>query len=110
MKKQYNIEQEFERIKDAYRVPEAYFEQITVPKTQPAKRININRIKTYLVAAMILILVTLSYKVLYWQQNKTQITEKTATEITKNDKIFDDLSDDEIIEYLTDQDITELNL
>jgi len=110
MKTQNNIEEQFEKIKDAYRVPEAYFEQINIPKQKRTKFVNLRGIKTYLTAAMILLLVTLGYQVWNWQQNNSQLPKKTGTELSKNDKIFDDLSDEEIIDYLSKEDITDLIL
>jgi len=110
MKIQNNIEEEFEKMKDAYRVPKTYFEQIDIPKQKHTKFVNLRGVKTYVAAAMILLLVTLGYQVWNWQQNKPQLPKKPATEISNNDKIFDDLSDDEIIDYLSDKDITDLIL
>ena len=110
MKTQNNIEEQFEKIKDAYRVPDGYFEQISIPKQKRTKFVNLRGIKTYVAAAMILLLVTLGYQVWNWQQNKPQLPQKPEMRISKNDKIFDDLSDDEIIDYLSGEDITDLIL
>lgn len=110
MKPTDNIEKSFEKLKASYRVPEGYFDQIRVPKQQPAKLIKMYRIKKYLVAAVLLLLVTLGYKVWHWQQNSRQLPQKQATELTNNQKIFDDLSDDEIIDYLSDEDIIDQSL
>jgi len=110
MKTQNNIEEQFEKIKDAYRVPEAYFNQIQVPKQPRTKLLSMRSVKKYLVAAVLLLLVSLGYKVWHWQQNNTQLPQKPRTEISNNDKMLDDLSDDEIIDYLSDEDITDLIL
>ena len=110
MKTQNNIEKQFEKLKDAYRVPEGYFEHIQVPKQPRTKLLSMRSIKKFLVAAVLLLLVSLGYKVWHWQQDNTQLPKKPSTEISNNDVMLDDLSDDDIIDYLSDEDITDLIL
>lgn len=106
-----NIEQELTALKQHYKVPESYFENLSVKKTQPVKKTALFGIKKlWLVAAILILLIGLGYKVFNWSHQKTVNTMLSTDQITQNDDLFSDLSDEEIIDYLADEDLFDQDL
>jgi hypothetical protein len=111
MKKTDNISSKLEQIKSNYKVPEGYFEQLQFSRNnlvkQKKKIIVFN--KKWMVAASIILLVSLGYKILNWQQQKlVQDISHTinVTSVTKETKInLSDISEEEIIEYFLENNI-----
>jgi hypothetical protein len=108
MKTNKDIEKQFDNLKSHYQVPDSYFENFKLDAPIPAKHIFIlKRTNKWLIAATLLLLVSLGYQIIKWQQHKDVKTlpAMTNSQISKEMDLFSDLSDDEIINYLSDQDI-----
>ncbi len=109
MKTKNNIEAQFKKLKQAYKVPDNYFDNFTPVKPKPNKRINIRLHKrTWAIAAGMLLIVSLGYKILHWQHAEKGIPNIPQNQINRSQQdLFKDISDDEIIDYLTDENISE---
>ena len=107
MKTKNNIEAEFKKLKQAYKVPDNYFENFEPPKPKALKIMNLHAYKrTLAIAAGLLLIVSLGYKVLHWQHTQ-QLPKIPQSQLNNNQQdLFKDISDDEIIDYLTDENIT----
>ena len=111
MKQYDNIEQELSTLKKHYKVPANYFENLTVNKVQPVnKRVFLNVKKLWLVAAMMILSISLGYKVFNWSHQKTVKMLQSHDQITQNNDLFSDLTDEEIIDYLADEDLFDQDL
>lgn len=103
-----NIEQQLSELKKHYKVPENYFENLHVETDKLNKKRHLSfSIKAWLVAASVILLVSLGYNTF----NRTQKPAKTPVivpkQIAQNDNLFDDLTDDEIIDYLVDENLVD---
>lgn len=111
MKQYDNIEQELSALKKHYKVPADYFDNLSVKKILPVKKRTILSVKKiWLAAAILILLISLGYKVFNWSHRKTVKTLLSPDQITQNDDIFSDLSDEEIIDYLADEDLFDQDL
>ncbi len=111
MKQYDNIEQELSALKKHYKVPADYFEDLSVKNEQLVKKrtlLSANRL--WLVAAVLILLLSLGYKVFNWSHQKTVKTIQSSDLVTQNNDLFSDLSDEEIIDYLADEDLFDQDL
>ncbi len=96
-----DIEKQLKQLKSHYQVPDGYFENFEVPKTRHFK------IKSsWMIAAGLLLLISLGYELWHWQQADRKIPQNNIinTQVTQNNDLFKDLNEDEIIDYLSDED------
>jgi hypothetical protein len=108
MKAQNDIEKQFNNLKSHYQVPDNYFDNFKFESPKSTKHISIvKRVNTWLVAATILLIVSLGFQIVKWQQRKHVTTSPNITnsQMSSEKDLFTDLTDDEIINYLSDQDI-----
>ena len=106
-----NIEHELSALKQHYKVPSDYFENLPVKKIQPAnKRTLLNTKKLWLAAAILVLLISLGYKIFNLSHQKAVNTILSTDQVTQNDDLFSDLSDEEIIDYLADEDLFDQDL
>ncbi len=111
MKRSENIENQLSDLKKHYKVPDAYFENLNVPKPKslvlkPAFKLK----KTLLFAAALLLLVSLGYKVFNWRHKNIMKQNIPQNQVSQTDQLFDDLTDDEIIDYLSGEDLWDQDL
>ena len=101
-----NIEQQFSELKKHYKVPDNFFEnfQVDTGKLNKRRQLGFSK-KVWLVAAIIILLVSLGYKVFNWTQKSTKNQISAPKQIAQNDDLFNDLTDDEIIDYLVDENV-----
>jgi hypothetical protein len=107
MKKTDNISSKLKQLKNNYKVPEGYFEQLHFSDNSLAKQQNkiiVFRNK-WMIAASLILLVSLGYKIMKWQQQKT-IQDINETSYAMDMEIdLSDISEDEIIEYFVENNI-----
>jgi len=107
MKQKIDIEKELQNWKKRYKVPDNYFNEIKIPEIQERKIMRLpGSVKTWLIAAAVLLLISFSYKLLNWQQQDKFYQSNDKSPVTQADDLFDDLTEDEIIDYLIDEDVT----
>jgi hypothetical protein len=110
MKNNKDIEKQLTRLKKHYQVPENYFENLKFEPQTKKSQFKIHSFsKKWMIAAGLLVLISLGYRVFLWQQNKntTQNIIPDQTEISSHQTDnLDDLTDDDIIEYLLDNDVS----
>ncbi len=104
MKTHDNIERQLSELKKHYKVPEHYFDNLKVDVNKLSKKqshIFYNK-RFWLAAAVLILMVTFGYKVFDWSQKPaTPVTP--PKQIAQNKDLFEDLTDDEIIDYLIDE-------
>ena len=112
MKTKHHIEDQFKKLKPSYKVPDGYFDNFKPAKAKPANIIRIKMDKRlWIVAASFLILVSIGYKIMHWQEKEQHILKIEQFQTNTNTQsLFDDLTDDEIIEYLTEENLSEQTL
>jgi hypothetical protein len=114
MKHQKDIEKQLTELKNSYQVPDGYFDNLQFRhQTQISGRQKIYLFsKKWMIAAGLLLFAGLGYRVFLWQQNRNlrqKIHPSGQMEIiTRHNQTDDfyDLTDDDIIEYLLDDDIS----
>ena len=104
MKNKENISTKIQHIKENYKVPEGYFENLSFKKENTKTKIIRFPQKLMLVAGILLILVV-GY-VLNTQKNTKDINNQSITNVVSGDDALNNLTDDDIIEYLLDNDIS----
>ena len=105
MKPNDNIEKQLSELKNHYKVPEDYFDNFKVDTSKLSNKRNLiifNK-KIWLAAAVLILLVALSYKIFNWSHQNTMTPVSTPKQVAQNKDMFNDLSDDEIIDYLIDE-------
>ncbi len=116
MKNKTDIEKYLEKMADAYQTPEGYFEHLHKTFDWQAKSENnrkIFKINTqWMVAAMFLLLISLGWFAKQQFVPKNSLSNDTIKRTNfpvVNQENFDDLSDDEIMDYLeNDTDMDEI--
>ncbi len=105
MKPDNNIEQQLSELKNHYKVPEHYFDNFQVKTNKLSKKQYhlASYKKIWLAAAVLILLVTLGYKIISWSQKTSMTQVATPKQVAQNKDIFNDLTDDEIIDYLIDE-------
>ena len=101
-----DIEQQLSELKKHYKVPDNYFENFQISpdnlnKTQPESFSK----KVWLVAALIILLVSLGYKVVKWTQKSSETPIPAPKQFAQSDDLFNDLTEEEIIDYLIDENV-----
>ena len=117
MKKQIDIENKLNQISSVYKVPENYFKDFetkTLIETKKTKTISIKKyIGKMMIAASVLLMISIGYyKYSSGVKSHAQALDtihKQLNTIVQNDN-FDDLTDDEIIEYLADENDLEFDM
>ncbi len=101
-----HIEQKLNNWRDTYKVPEGYFERFIVLQTKPVNQPLYKQKKNWAWAATLLLLVTLGFNIVFHTSHKTisSVNNNTDVQFVQTDYLFDDLTDEEIIDYLTDED------
>ena len=106
-----NIEHELSALKQHYKVPSDYFENLPVKTPKPVKKTALIGVKKlWLAAAILVLLISLGYKIFNLSHQKTVNTILSTDQVTQNDDLFSDLSDEEIIDYLADEDLFDQDL
>ena len=116
MKNKTDIEKYFEKMADAYHTPEGYFEHLGKNFDWQTKLENngkIFKINTrWMIAAVFLLLISLGWFAKHQFMPKNSLLNDTIKRTNMpmvNQENFDDLSDDEIIDYLeNDTDMDEI--
>ncbi len=109
--KQYDkIEKELSALKKHYKVPVDYFENLSVKKQPIKKHLLLIDKKLWLIAAMLILLIGFGYKIFNLSHSKTVNKMLSTNKVTQNDDLFSDLSDEEIIDYLADEDLFDQDL
>jgi len=118
MKKQIDIENKLHQLADNYKVPDQYFESLvakmTQKTTQKTKVVIIRKyITTMMVAASVLLLLSIGY--IQFHSNTNPVSNKldsinTRMETNLQNDDLSDLTDDEIIDYLADENDIDLEL
>ncbi len=110
MKTQNNIEKKLADLKESYKVPENYFEQLVKDNLRKEESAKIVPIKKYIskmmVAASILVLVSFSF-IQYTNMAKRSSNQPLDTinnqhQTTSSSDLLDGISDDDIVEYIID--------
>ncbi len=101
-----HMEQKLTNWRKDYKVPEGYFEQFIASQIKPVNQSFYKQKKNWAWAAMLLLLVTLGFNIIFDTSHKTisTINNSTENQFVQTDYLFDDLTDEEIIDYLTDED------
>jgi len=102
-----NIEKQLQNLKSHYKVPDNYWNDFKTPdfdtQTKPFKIFENRRI--WYVAASILLLVGLGYQMLHGLKSNKFNQNLPQSQISDTNHLFDDLTDEDIIDYLTDEEI-----
>jgi hypothetical protein len=121
MKKQTNIEEQFNRLQSTYQVPENYFEsfeaKMLAKTSETSKKTKVFSIKKNIAKMMIAASVMLMMSVGYYQY-KTIDTQQSSVLDTINkqeqnivqDDFLSNITDEEIIEYLADENDLEYDI
>jgi len=102
-----HIDKEFAKWKQNYKVPEGYFEQFVASQTKQVPVPFYKRKSNWAWAATLLLLITLGYNILHQNGKKPlqKIKGTSENQVVQMNQLFDDLTDDEIIEYFTEEDV-----
>jgi hypothetical protein len=121
MKKQTNIEKQLNRLKSGYKMPDNYFEsfetKMLAKTNEMSKKRKIFSIKNNLakmmIAASIMLMISVGYYQYQSNLNRNYLVFDTINKQKQTivqDDLFSDLTDEEIIEYLTDENDLEFDV
>jgi len=117
MSKKINIENKLDQMPSAYQVPDHYFDNFEAKIMVNTKETKIVSIKKYIgkmaIAASVLLMISLGYY--QYSSGVKSHTQALDTIHKQNNTIvqnagFDDLTDDEIIDYLANEDDLEFEV
>ena len=117
MKNNQDIENQLENLKSGYRVPKDYFDNLEINFEPKRKKHSLLKpISKWMIAASVLLFVGMGYvklrhtdKIDIRRIDTIEVTQKTSKQA--DNQLFNDISDDEIIDYLSDEnDLDELNI
>ncbi len=107
MNRKNDIEKQLSQLKAHYKVPKDYFNNFKTPefKSRSDKK-HFKLKKSWMIAAGFLLLIALGLEFIPKQNSNNQSLTNTDTrrQISQTNDLFNDLSDDDIINYLSDED------
>ncbi len=121
MKKQTNIEEQFNRLQSTYQVPENYFEsfeaKMLTKTSETSKKTKVFSIKKniakMMIAASVMLMMSVGYyqyKTIDAQQSSVLDTINKQEQNIVQDDYLSNITDEEIIEYLADENDLEYDI